>query len=209
VALTTWTALVKDGGVKPDACQGKLALVLGGAGGTGSFAIQLLKLWGAKVAATCSARNADYVKQLGADIVIDYAKQDFARELRDVDVVYDTVGNEEDKAIGALRTGANAAYVTIVHPTLPVTDKMGWEAGSKHVHAMKDAKAAEQKQNFGRLYNWSMIKPDTPSLDIVTRLFTDGKIRMHIEQVYPLAEVSAAFARSATNRVRGKLVVEI
>jgi NADPH:quinone reductase-like Zn-dependent oxidoreductase len=209
VALTTWTALVKDGGIKPDACQGSLALVLGGAGGTGSFAIQLLKLWGAKVVATCSARNADFVKQLGADIVIDYARQDFARELRDVDLVYDTVGNEEDKAIGVLRTGTGAAYVTIVHPTLPVTDEMGWEAGSKHVHAMKDAKAAEQKQKFGRLYNWSMIKPDTPSLDTVTRLFAAGKIRMHIEHVYPLAEISEAFARSASNRVRGKLVVEI
>jgi NADPH2:quinone reductase len=86
---------------------------------------------------------------------------------------------------------------------------MGWEAGYKHVHDMKDAKAAEQKQKFGRHYNWSMIKPDTPSLETVTKLFTDGKIKMHIEQVYPLARIREAFARSATNRVRGKLVVDI
>jgi reticulon-4-interacting protein 1, mitochondrial len=209
VALTTWTALVKDGGVTPGELAGKTALILGGSGGTGSFAIQLLKLWGAKVAATCSGRNAEFVRGLGADIAIDYTKDDLAKVLRDVDIVYDTAGADEDRALDVMRTGSNASFVTIVHPVISITDELGWDEGMKKVTAIRTAKAEEQKSKYGRLYAWSMIKPDTPSLATVTDLFTNGRIKMPIEQVYKLAQVREAFARSATNRVRGKLVVDI
>ena len=209
VALTTWTALVKDAGVVPGGLDGKTALVLGGAGGTGSFAVQLLKLWGARVAATCSTRNVDFVRQCGADTVIDYTKDDFSRALRDIDLVYDTVGENEERALSVLKSGAKASYVTIVHPVIPITDELGWEAGLKRVHELRDGKAAEQRQKFDRLYAWAMIKPDNAMLSAVTQLFTEGRIRMSIERVYKLDQVREAFARSATNRVRGKLVIEV
>ena len=209
VALTTWSAFVNDVGVKPGELAGKTALVLGGAGGTGSFAVQLLKLWGAKVAATCSTRNVDFLRSLGADTVIDYTKEDFSRVLRDVDLVYDTVGEDEARALSVLKSGAKANYVTIVHPVIPITDEMGWDAGIKRVHELRDGKAAEQRQKFDRGYFWAMIKPDNAMLTAVTRLFTEGKIRMSVEHVYKLDQVREAFARSATNRVRGKLVIEI
>lgn len=208
VALTTWSALVKDAGVTPGGLAGKRALVLGGAGGTGSFAVQLLKHWGATVAATCSARNAGFVAECGADLVIDYTAQDFTRVLRDIDLVYDTVGDDA-RALSVMRTGAEASFVTIVHPIISITDEMGWEAGHKHAMAIRQATADEQRTKYGRSYHWAMIKPDNAMLAAATALLTEGKIRMSIEQVYKLDQVREAFARSATNRVRGKLVVEI
>ena len=207
--LTTWSSLVNDVGLKPGSLAGKTALVLGGAGGTGSFAVQLLKLWGARVAATCSARNAGFVAELGADMVIDYASQDFARTLRDVDLVYDTVGGEEERALSVLRTHGGASYVTIVHPIIAITDELGWEAGLVQVNALRQAKADEQRNVHGRGYYWALIKPDNAMLAAATQLVADGRIRMSIEHVYKLDQVREAFARSATNRVRGKLVVEI
>jgi NADPH:quinone reductase-like Zn-dependent oxidoreductase len=209
VGLTTWSAFVNDAGLTPGGLAGKTALVLGGAGGTGSFAIQLLKLWGARVAATCSSHNTAFVADLGADVVIDYTSQDFTRVVRDVDLVYDTVGGDEDRALSTLRTQAGANYVSIVHPVIPITDELGWEAGFAKVQALRQAKADEQRARYGRGHHWAMIKPDNAMLTAATNFIAEGKIRMSIEHVYPLAQIREAFARSATNRVRGKLVVEI
>lgn len=209
VGLTTWSAFVNDIGLKPGGLGGKTALVLGGAGGTGGFAVQLLKQWGARVAATCSARNTGFVAGLGADVVIDYGTQDYTRVLRDVDLVYDTVGGDEERALSVLGTKGGANYVSIVHPIIPVTDELGWEAGIAKVNAQRLAKVEEQRSRYGRGYAWAMIKPDTAMLTAATQLVSDGKIHMAIEHVFRLDEVREAFARSATNRVRGKLVVEI
>ena len=207
--LTTWSSFVNDAGIRPGTLAGKTALVLGGAGGTGSFAVQLLKLWGAKVAATCGPRNAGFVAELGADMVIDYASQDYTRLLRDVDLVYDTVGGDEERALSVLRTTGGASYVTIVHPIIAITDELGWEAGMVKVNALRTGTAEEQRAKYGRGYYWALIKPDNAMLAAATQLVADGKIRMAIERVYKLDQVREAFARSATNRVRGKLVIEI
>jgi len=207
--LTTWSAFVNEVGIKPGSLGGKTALVLGGAGGTGSFAVQLLKLWGARVAATCSAANTGFVAGLGADVVIDYGSQDYARVLHDVDLVYDTVGGDEERALSVLRTDGGANFVSIVHPVIPVTDELGWEAGIVKVNAQRQTKAEEQRSKYGRGYFWSMIKPDNAMLSATTAFVAEGRIRMSIEHVYRLEQVREAFARSVTNRVRGKLVVEI
>jgi NADPH:quinone reductase-like Zn-dependent oxidoreductase len=207
--LTTWSAFVNEVGLQPGSLAGKTALVLGGAGGTGSFAVQLLKLWGARVAATCSARNTGFVTALGADMVIDYGTEDYTQMLREVDLVYDTVGGDEERALSVLRTGGGANFVSIVHPVIPVTDALGWDAGIVKVNAQRQAKAEEQRSRYGRGYFWSMIKPDNAMLSAATAFMAEGRIRMAIEHVYKLDQVREAFARSATNRVRGKLIVEI
>ena len=207
--LTVWSALVNDGAIKPGSLAGKTALVLGGSAGTGSFAVQLLKAWGATVAATTSTRNVALVRELGADMVIDYTKEDYAHRLKDVDVVFDAVGDNEDKGLGVMRTGGGAVFVTIVHPTMPLTDKMGWAEGIKHVKAMEKAKADEQRERFGRRYAWSLVRPDTAMVEGVTGLMIAGRVRMNIEAVVPLERIRDAFAQIATERVRGKIVVEI
>lgn len=207
--LTVWCALVKEGGIAPGTLAGKTALVLGGSAGTGSFAVQLLKAWGASVAATTSTRNVALVRDLGADLVIDYTKDDYARMLKGVDVVFDAVGDDEDKALGVMRRDGGAVFVTIVHPTMPITDAMGWADGIKHVRAMEKAKADEQRERFGRRYAWSLVRPDTAMVEGVAGLMVAGRVRMNIEAVVPIERIRDAFARVATERARGKIVVTI
>ena len=207
--LTVWSAMVSEGGIKPGSLAGKTALVLGGSAGTGSFAVQMFKAWGATVATTTSTRNVAFARDLGADLVVDYTKDDYARVLNDVDVVLDAVGDDEDKALGIMRKGGGAVFVTIVHPTMPITDKMGWADGLTHVKAMEKAKADEQREQFGRRYAWSLVRPDTAMVEGVTGLIATGRVRMNVEAVLPVEQIRDAFARVATERVRGKIVVMI
>ena len=95
VAATAYSALVDDVGLNRANTRGKKVLVHGGTGGVGSFAVQLLKAWGAHVAVTCSAENTSLAQSLGADNVIDCSTQDFAGEIQGYDVVLDTIGGSD------------------------------------------------------------------------------------------------------------------
>ena len=102
VALTAWQALVERGNVE----LGQKVLIHAGAGGVGSIAIQLAKHLGAFVATTASASNADWVRGLGADLVIEYRSQDFEDVLHDYDLVLDSVGGENvEKSLRVLKPG--------------------------------------------------------------------------------------------------------
>src|SRR5699024_4435431 len=90
VGLTSWQCLVDFADIK----QGDKVLIHAGAGGVGSFAIQLAKSFGAWVVTTCSTRNVEFVKSLGADKVIDYRNEDFTQVLADMDIVFDTLGGD-------------------------------------------------------------------------------------------------------------------
>lgn len=94
VALTTWMALITQCRKTLDWYRGKKVLVHAGAGGVGSFAIQFLKILGARVTTTCSAKNCDFVRSLGADEVIDYQSERYGDIVRDCDAVYDLLGKE-------------------------------------------------------------------------------------------------------------------
>ena len=105
MALTAWQALVERGNVQP----GQKVLIHAGAGGVGSIAIQLAKHLGATVATTASASNADFVRDLGADIVIDYRTQDFEQLLHGYDLVLDSLGGENlEKSLRILKPGGKA-----------------------------------------------------------------------------------------------------
>ena len=93
VALTTWAGVIRWAGLRPQDIANKKVLIQAGSGGVGTFAIQLFKLWGAEVATTCSKKNHELVKKLGADVVIDYTSEDFVEVLNDYDIVLDSVGD--------------------------------------------------------------------------------------------------------------------
>jgi NADPH:quinone reductase-like Zn-dependent oxidoreductase len=108
-ALTAWQALFDTAKLQP----GQTVLIHGAAGGVGHFAVQLAHAKGAKVIATASERNIDFVKTLGADQVIDYKAQKFEEVVKDVDVVFDTVGGETtDRSIGTLKAGGIIVSIT-------------------------------------------------------------------------------------------------
>jgi NADPH:quinone reductase-like Zn-dependent oxidoreductase len=209
VATTTWGALAKTGGLRPENAAQKKVLVQAGSGGIGSFAIQLLKVWGCYVATTCSGRNVAWVKELGADEVIDYQKQDFSEHLHDFDVVLDPLGGEtEEKSLAVLKKYGDARYVSLAPPLLRLLDEQGLLFGfSFYVAAMFSKKLLNSL--LGRSHDWSYFEPDVKALEEVRRYLEEGRIRPVIDRVYPLEEVAEAHRHSESGHVRGKIVLRV
>jgi len=179
--LTAWQALVSKGNIQ----AGDKVLIHAGSGGVGTLAIQIAKHFGAFVATTTSGKNADLVKDLGADLVIDYTTQSFENELSDYDLVIDTMGGETlERSFKALNKGG-----TIVSVKGQDTDGL----------------AAKYGVNF----EWFFMWPDGEMLAELGKLLSDGTVRTVIDSTYPMEQSAEAFDRLATGRAKGKIVVSI
>ena len=187
--LTAWTALFEHGKLQP----GQRILIQGASGGVGSLAVQFAKAKGAYVIGTASASNLDFVKQLGADEVIDYQNQPVNEFVHDVDVVFEASplrdNAERLKAVTVLKEGG--LFVT-VNIDLPFDEAV--------------LAALARKQAKGEL---SANQPRQEWLTEMAQLIDAGKVKVFISKVFPLEEVAEAHRESQTLRVRGKLVLEI
>lgn len=180
-AATAWQALIEAAAVD----SGAKVLVHAGAGGVGSFAVQLAKLAGAHVTATASQANADFVRSLGADMVIDYRRQDFATLAKDVDIVIDTVGGDTlERSIGIIRPGGR--LVSIAAPF--------------------DVKAAKARGIDARFV---FHQSDAGRLAAVAALAAGGRLQSIVGRSYPLAETADALRRLASGGARGKTILNI
>jgi len=207
VAMTAWNALVGQVGVTPQAARGMRVLITRGAGGVGSFAIQLMKAWGAHVASTCSSRNVEFVRSLGADEVIDYARTRVQEALKDYDVVLDGSFDMETDLLQTLKTHANAAYVSITSPKVRLADEFGLEEGSRRAERLLAARVAEQAR-LGRRYFWGFMRPDGAALARVADLVSRGRIRPLVDRVFPLADVALAHEYCEGGMARGKIMLD-
>jgi NADPH:quinone reductase-like Zn-dependent oxidoreductase len=180
-ALTAWQALV-------DAAQlheGQTILIHGGSGGVGSFAIQIAKTRGARVIATASTANQDFLKQLGADVAIDYTKQKFEDAAKDVDAVLDPVGKDTlARSYGVVKKGG--IVMSLVAPTDPI-----------------ELKKREIRGVF------ISVQPDAEDLGEIARLIDAGKIKPIVTKILPLSDAIAAQEQAATHHTRGKVVLKI
>jgi NADPH:quinone reductase-like Zn-dependent oxidoreductase len=164
---------------------GETILVHGGAGGVGGFAVQLARHIGARVIATASAANHDYVRGLGAHQVIDYRKEDFAKLVSDCDAVFDTAGGDvTHRSFAVLRPGGRLASVA---------------AGFRAPDSPR-ADVASLRPNVERKRS---------HLERVAALVTSGAVRLPEIRVYPLAEAAAAHRVSEARHLRGKLVLQV
>ena len=164
---------------------GETILIQGGAGGVASFAIQVARHIGARVITTASAANHDYLRKLGADQIIDYAKQDFTKVVSGVDAVFDTVGGDVAKrAFDVLKPGGRAAFIGS-GPTAPAP-------------ARSDVTSLRPK--VGR---------DRAHLERIVALVGKGAVRLPEIKVYPLSEAAAAHRVSEGRHLRGKLVFKV
>ncbi len=164
---------------------GETILIQGGAGGVAGFGIQLAKHIGAHVIATCSARNIDYVRGLGADEVIDYNAQDFVEGVSDCDAVFETVGGDvAERSFAVLKPGGRAAFIAS-GPTAP-------EPTRDDVTALRP--------RVGR---------DRPHLLHILELVEAGAVRVPEIRTFPLEDAAYALATSASRHLRGKLVLKI
>jgi NADPH:quinone reductase-like Zn-dependent oxidoreductase len=208
--LTAWKALVKDMQLNSRNCRGKRILVHAGAGAVGSIAIQLLKHWGARVYTTCSAANVQHCYSLGAEQVIDYEHEDFSRVLQDMDGVLDTVGGDvEERSLSTLAVGRDAAFATLLHPTLELISGHGVPSGLiRALWRKRQIKARQAK--LGRRYAWVLHSADLDLLDALRDAVEQGVLKPTIGTVFQgLQAVAEAHRRCESRHGRGKLVVEI
>lgn len=208
--LTAWTALTETAGLGPGSAAGKRILVHGGSGGVGSVAIQLLKVWGAEVAATCSTRNRALVHNLGTDRVIDYTQTDFSRQISEVDLVLDTVGGEtRRRSFRVLKRFAGARVVSIVTPALAFPDRAGLLPGlGLAAGSLIKTKLAHGLQG-GRRFDWAFVETKGNGLARLGALVEAGTLRPVVDSVLPFQEVVAAHKRVESGQASGKVVLRL
>jgi NADPH:quinone reductase-like Zn-dependent oxidoreductase len=166
---------------------GEKVLILGGAGGVGSFAIQLAKHLGAEVTTTTSGKNEEFVRTLGADHIINYENEDFSKGEREFDVVLDTVGGENtDKAYGVVKEGGR--LVTI---------------------AGKADQEKAKANNIQVIYFTSTTEAD--QLEKIAALAVEGKVRIMVTEILPFTNqgIREAHSISESGHARGKIVISI
>jgi NADPH:quinone reductase-like Zn-dependent oxidoreductase len=179
-ALTAWQALFEAGKLS----EGQTVLIHGAAGGVGHFAVQFARRAGARVLATASARNQEFVSLLGADEVIDYGAARFEEAADGVDVVLDTVGSEtQERSFEVLRE--RGRLISIVSE--PSQDL----AESKNVHAQL-----------------LVARPDGELLARICKMLDRGEVSPTVEVVLPLAEAQRAHELIESGHTRGKIVLE-
>ncbi len=180
-ALTAWQALFTHAQL----AHGQTVLIHGAAGGVGTFAVQFARWAGARVVVTASARHADFLRDLGAETIIDYTAQRFEAVVREVDVVLDVVGGDTlTRSWQVVKAGG--VIVSVVSPppqALPISD--------------------------GVRFVWFIVEPSGAQLRQIGALIDAGHIRSTVEQVFPLSEARQAFVAAGTGHARGKIVLRV
>uniref|UniRef100_A0A672HQT0 NAD(P)H oxidoreductase RTN4IP1, mitochondrial n=1 Tax=Salarias fasciatus TaxID=181472 RepID=A0A672HQT0_SALFA len=212
VAATAWSALVNTGGLNKDNCTNKRVLILGGSGGVGTFAIQMLKAWGAHVTVSCSLNAERFVRELGADHTVDYTAgpvEEPLRALQKFDLILDNVGGDTERwALALLKPWSGAKYVTLVTPFLQNTDRLGLADGMMKTAVTVGSKALKHLMN-GVHYRWGFFAPSGPALDEVRDMVDAGQIRPVVEETFSFSQVPAAMEKVEKGHARGKTVVQV
>ncbi|KAM9842806.1 NAD(P)H oxidoreductase RTN4IP1, mitochondrial isoform 1-T1 [Aulostomus maculatus] len=212
VATTAWSALVNTGGLTKENCAKKRILILGGSGGVGTFAIQMLKAWGAHVTVTCSQSAEGIVRELGADHVVDYTAGPVEVPLAAMEkfnLILDNVGGDTERwALNLLKPWSGAKYVTLVTPFLQNTDTLGIADGMIQTAATMATKAVKHLVR-GVHYRWGFFAPSGPALDEIREMVDAGQIRAVVEEIFSFSQVPQAFEKVEKGHARGKTVVQI
>lgn len=203
VALTAWQALVELGNVT----AGQKVLIHAGAGGVGTIAIQLAKHLGATVATTASAANADFLRELGADVVIDYRSQDFERELSGYDFVLDSLGGVNlEKSLRILKPGGKAVGIS-GPPTPTFAKKAGLNPVLQLAIAGLSAKIRRQAKKANVSYEFLLMRASGDQLRQIAQLVETGTIRPVVGATFPFDQTPQALESLAKGGIRGKAVI--
>lgn len=205
VGLTVWQALVERAKLK----KGQKVFIQAGSGGVGTFAIQLAKHLGATVATTASAGNVALVKSLGADVVVDYKKDDFEKVLSGYDVVLNSQdGKTLEKSLNVLQAGGQ--LISISGPPTPEfaqERKAPWLV-KQVMRALSFGTRRKAKQlNVG--YAFLFMKASGSQLRQITPLIESGAIRPVVDKVFPFESTNEALAYVESGRAKGKVVIKV
>lgn len=181
VGLTAWQALKHKGQLR----KGQWVLIHAGSGGVGTVAIQMAKTLGAKVATTTSSRNADLVRELGADIVIDYRSENFEEILSDYDLVFDLLGGEVlNRSFKVVKNGGRIISIKGEDP---------------------DGLAKKYGVHFELLWQWQ----DSEMLIELARQVDSRKLKPVIDRIFTLDQAAEAYEYIQSGRARGKVVIQV
>ncbi len=202
VGLTAWQVLVERAGLQ----QGQKVLIHAGSGGVGTFAIQLAKHLGATVASTA---NAELVKSLGADVVIDYKKQDFEKVLSGYDVVLNSLdGDTLQKSLNVLKPGGK--LISISGPPDPgFAREQGLNWVLQQVVRLLSFGIRRKAKGRQISYSFLFMRANGAQLSQITSLIEAGTIRPVMDRVFPFEATNEALAYIETGRSKGKVVVKL
>jgi alcohol dehydrogenase len=205
VALTAWQALVERARLE----RGERVLIHAGSGGVGTIAIQLAKHMGALVATTTSSANVDLVKSLGAEVVVDYKKDDFEKTLRDYDVVLNSLDALTlHKSLSVLKPGGK--LISISGPPDPdFAQQMGFGWVVKQVMRLLSHRIRKAAKRHGVSYSFLFMKASGDQLREIGALIDAAAIRPVVDRVYPFESMEEALAYVETGRAKGKVVVKL
>jgi len=205
VALTVWQALVE----KADLKKGQKVFIQAGSGGVGTIAIQIAKYLGATVATTASEKSFAMLKDLGADVVIDYNKEDFETILKDYDVVLNSQDKKTlDKSLSILKPGGKA--ISISGPPTPDFAKSiraSWFV--KTILSLISLGIRRKARKLGVDYSFLFMRADGKQLQEISKLIENGAIRPVVDKVFPFEQTNKALEYVESGRTKGKVVVNI
>ncbi|HQZ58355.1 MAG TPA: NADP-dependent oxidoreductase [Acinetobacter sp.] len=205
VALTSWQAIVEIAKVQ----TGQKVLIHAGSGGVGTIAIQLAKHLGAVVATTTSGKNADWVKALGADIIVDYKTTDFEDVIQDYDVVFDTQGGKTlEKSLHVLKRGGRV--ISISGPpdsNFAKTINANWLL--QWIIPLLSWSIRHKAKKRGIEYSFLFMQPNGNQLAEIAQLVESGAIKPVVDQVFDIANTKQALEYVNTGRAKGKVVINM
>ncbi|NYS30759.1 NADP-dependent oxidoreductase [Pantoea sp. WMus005] len=205
VSLTSWQAFTERAHLQP----GQKVFIPAGSGGIGSFAIQLAKHLGAEVATTTSSANAGWVRQLGADEVVDYKKQAFEHVLSGYDIVIGTLrGDLIEKSLNILKPGGK--IISLIGP-LDVAFARTRQLNIilRIIFGLMSRKILRLSKKRGLDYSFLFVRPDGDQLTQIGKLLEAEKIKPVIDKVFPFAETQEALGWLQRGHAKGKIVVKI
>jgi len=210
--LTAWSALRIIGGIQPYAARGKRALVLGGSGGVGTLAIQLLKSWGIQVTTVVNADAIPLVTSLGADYAIDYSQPQWERSLKELkgfDIVLNcTATLPATFGIDLMKVWSNAKYIHLLSPLLRNINAYGLPIGLLNSALELGYDNARSLSN-GQTYRWAYVLPSKSGLDKLMDMASIGQLQPVIEKVFPFEQTVQAFEKVKAGHARGKTVINM
>jgi NADPH:quinone reductase-like Zn-dependent oxidoreductase len=202
VALAAWQALVELAQVKP----GQKILIHAGAGGLGSTVIQLARHLGAYVATTANGKDAEKLRDLGADEVIDYTKTDFAESLSGYDVVLDSLGGDNlAKSLTVLKPGGLA--ISVVGPPDGAFAGQIGRPLLKPVMALLSRKVRAQARRLDVRDSFFFMRANGAQLKTLAALYDAGTLRPVLDRTFPFDETLDAMTYVEQGRAKGKIVV--
>ena len=205
VGLTAWQVLVERAGLK----KGQKVFIQAGSGGVGTFAIQLAKHLGATIATTAGAASADLVRGLGADVVVDYRKDDFEKALSGYDVVLNSQDAKTlEKSLNVLKPGGK--LISISGPPDPeFAREKGLNMMLRLILRLLSrgirTKARRRGMTFSFLFMWAQ----GDQLGKITSLIESGTIRPVVDRVFPFEATNEALAYVESGRAKGKVVIKV